>query len=451
LVDNLAEDGRWTIQEGEQVPFSSLVAVPLVLGEEILGALLLLNEKRSAFIVEQLSLVEATARQFSITLNNSELFSLIRDQAENLGGMLRTQQMEASRSRAILESVADGVLVTDATNRITLCNVSTERILEIKADKALNQPLDEFAGVFEKASRTWIQTIQKWSKDPRSYQGETFAERLELDNGKVVAVTLAPVFFRNEFLATVSIFRDITHEVQVDRLKSEFIANVSHELRTPMTSIKGYVEVMLMGVTGQLNAQQERFLKIIKSNTERLNVLVNDILDVSRIESGRLILDYQETDVSRLAGMVVDEFHRRSQDDGRQMEFSLDAEPDLPHMMADPVRLRQILSSLVSNGYNYTPNGGHVTVKLHLAGAALQVDVKDDGIGITEKDGRRIFERFFRGDDPMVLQTAGTGLGLAISKILVEMHGGQIWFESKGVHGEGSKFSFTIPVAKAEE
>jgi PAS domain S-box-containing protein len=451
LVDNLTEDSRWKIQENEEVCFSSLVAVPLVLGEEILGALLLLNEKRNAFIVEQISLVEATARQFSITLNNSELFSLIRDQAENLGGMLRTQQMEASRSRAILESVADGVLVTDSVNRITLCNASTERILEIKAEKALNQPLDQLAGVFEKASRTWLKTILKWAGDPTTSQGETFAERLELDNGKVVAVTLAPVFFRNEFLATVSIFRDITHEVQVERLKSEFIANVSHELRTPMTSIKGYVEVMLMGVTGQLNTQQERFLKIIRSNTERLNVLVNDILDVSRIESGRLILDYQLTDVPRLAAMVVDDYHRRSQDDSRTMDFSLDVEPGLPQVMADPVRLRQIISSLVSNGYNYTSNGGHVSLKLHQVGDMLQVDVKDDGIGITEKDGKRIFERFFRGEDPMVLQTAGTGLGLAISKILVEMHGGKIWFVSKGVHGEGSKFSFTIPVAKAEE
>jgi len=234
-------------------------------------------------------------------------------------------------------------------------------------------------------------------------------------------------------------------------LKSEFIANVSHELRTPMTSIKGYVEVMLMGVTGQLNTQQERFLKIIKSNTERLNVLVNDILDVSRIESGRLILDYQLTDIVKLATMVVDEYQRRAQDDDRTIEFALDTEQQLPQVMADPVRLRQIISSLVSNGYNYTPNGGHVALKLRLTGDTILVEVKDDGIGITEKDARRIFERFFRGEDPMVLQTAGTGLGLAISKILVEMHGGKIWFESKGVHGEGSKFSFSIPVAKVEE
>lgn len=451
LVDDLPVDSRWKNHEAEPVTFHSVVAVPLVLGEEILGALLLLNEQSNSFIVEQINLVEATARQFSITLNNAELLSLIRDQAENLGGMLRTQQMEASRSRAILESVADGVLVTDAANRITLCNASTERILELKADQVLMQPLEQFSGLFERASQTWLQTIQKWSKDPKAYQLETFAERLELDNGRVVAVTLAPVFFRNEFLATVSIFRDITHEVQVDRLKSEFIANVSHELKTPMTSIKGYVEVMLMGVTGQLSPQQERFLKIIKSNTERLNVLVNDILDVSRIESGRLILDMQPTDVSKLAGEVVEEYKRRSRDDGRVINFSLDVAADLPQITADPIRLRQIISSLVNNGYSYTPDEGHVNITLNADEDKIKVDVKDDGIGISDKDGRRIFERFFRGEDPMVLQTAGTGLGLAISKVLVEMHGGKIWFTSKGVHGEGSTFSFTLPVAKGED
>lgn len=446
LVDDLASDGRWKHPEGTAPAFSSLIAVPLVLGEEILGALLLASEDSRAFIVEQISLVEATARQFSIALNNAELFTLIRDQAENLGSLLRNQQMEASRSRAILEAVADGVLVTDSQNRITLCNASAERILDLKAANVLMQPLDKYSSLFGKASQTWLQTIQKWSKDPSAYQGETFAERLELDNGGVVAVTLAPVFFRNEFLATVSIFRDITKEVQVERMKSEFIANVSHELRTPMTSIKGYVEVMLMGVTGQLSQQQEHFLKIIKNNTERLNILVNDMLDVSRIESGRLTLNFQSVNLAGMAKDILTEYERRAIDESHPMKFDLDAPADLPGVKADPARLRQIISSLVSNGYNYTPENGHLSIRLRLLDGQVQIDVQDDGIGLNEIDQRRIFERFYRGDDPLVLQTAGTGLGLAISKILVEMHGGRIWFTSSGKKGEGTKFSFTIPV-----
>jgi PAS domain S-box-containing protein len=451
LVDDLGSDGRWKVPEDLSPSFSSLIAVPLVLGEEILGALLLISEQPNAFIVEQVSLVEATARQFSITINNAELFNLIRDQAENLGGLLRNQQIESSRSRAILEAVADGVLVTDAQNRLTLCNASAERMLGLKAQDVLNQPLEKFATPFGETSHQWLQTIQKWSKDPGAYQGEVFADRLMVENGAAVAVTLAPVFFRSEFLATVSIFRDITHEVQVERMKSEFISNVSHELRTPMTSIKGYVEVMLMGVTGQLSQQQEHFLKIIKNNTERLNILVNDMLDVSRIEAGRLVLNLQSVDLEKMVKDILAEYQRISKEEERSMNFALHAPSDLPGVKADPARLRQIISNLVNNSYNYTPEDGHVSVRLSLLDGMAQVDVNDDGIGIVEKDQERIFERFFRGEDPLVLQKAGTGLGLAISKILIEMHGGKIWFSSAGKKGEGSTFSFTIPVELREE
>src|SRR3990172_8873084 len=129
-----------------------------------------------------------------------------------------------------------------------------------------------------------METIRNWSEGSIAYEtGETFAEQLDLENGRVVLVHLAPVILQNDFLGTVSIFRDITHEVEVDRLKSEFVATVSHELRTPMTSIKGYVEILLMGAAGKLTDQQSHFLEVVKQNTERLAILVNDLLDVSRI------------------------------------------------------------------------------------------------------------------------------------------------------------------------
>src|SRR5678815_5854988 len=131
-----------------------------------------------------------------------------------------------------------------------------------------------------------METIRNWSDGPIAYEpGESYAEQLDLENGRIILVHLSPVILQNDFLGTVSIFRDITHEVEVDRLKSEFVATVSHELRTPMTSIRGYVDVLLMGAAGAVNENQVHFLNIVKNNTERLNILVNDLLDVSRIES----------------------------------------------------------------------------------------------------------------------------------------------------------------------
>lgn len=452
LVNNVQDDTRWERPAATTLMYQSVLAVPLVMGEEVLGALLLFHREAAFFSQDLISLLEATARQIGIALNNAELFNLIRDQSEHLGSMLREQQIEASRSRAILEAVADGVLVTDPQNRVTLFNASTERILGLTAAQALGKSLDHFSGLFGKASSDWMQAIRNFSKDPSAYSDkQTYAEQLELDNGRIVAVHLAPVFWRQEFLGTVSIFRDITHEVQVDRLKSEFVANVSHELRTPMTSIKGYVEIMLMGASGELNAQQAHFLQIVKSNTERLSVLVNDLLDISRIEAGRVSLNFQSLDLREIAEDVIADIQRRSREENRPMEFGLQVQPSLPFAAGDLERVRQVLGNLVSNGYLYTPDNGCVTIHIHQVENELQVDVADNGIGIDEEGRRRLFERFYRGEDPLVLASAGTGLGLAIAKTLVEMHRGRIWYESSGVRGEGSVFSFTLPVYESQE
>lgn len=453
LVDDIHNDARWNLPEAKSAAYCSLLAVPLILGADFLGTLLLLHRQPKAFIVEQAALVEAAARQISISLNNAEVFNLIRDQSERLGGMLRDQQIEASRSRAILEAVADGVVVTDAHNTISLFNASAERILGMKNADVVGQSLDRFLGLFGHAGRTWSQKIQEWANDPQSAtNAENYAEQISLENEQVVQVHLAPVAWRKDFLGTVSIFRDITYEVQVDRLKSEFVTNVSHELRTPLTSIKGYVEIMLMGAAGQVSQQQKHFLDVVKTNTERLNVLVNDLLDISRIEAGRVTLSLQPLYLPEIAESVTADLERRSREENKPMNFLVEAAENLPKVNGDLERIQQILSSLVSNGYNYSPENGTVRVKIFQAGEdEIQVDIVDNGIGIEPREQVRIFQRFYRGDDPLVLATAGTGLGLAMSKILVEMHHGRIWFHSAGVRGEGSTFSFTLPVTKAED
>ncbi|HEY9075115.1 MAG TPA: GAF domain-containing protein [Anaerolineaceae bacterium] len=447
-IEDVAQDGRWNLPPGALPGYHSVMGVPLLLGEEALGTLLLFHQEPAFFKSEQVTLVEAAARQISVALNNAQLFNLIREQSEQLATMLRLQQVESSRSRAILEAVADGIVVTDSANRITLINASAERILRLQTEHTLGQSLEQFSGLFGKAAGLWMQTIRKWSQDPLSFlqPGETYSVQLELDNERVVSVHLAPVFLHAEFLGTVSIFRDITHEVQVDRLKSEFVANVSHELRTPMTSIKGFVEIMLMGAAGELNPQQSKFLQTIKSNTDRLSVLVNDLLDVSRIDAGRVTLSIQPVNLLRVVEEVVAEVQRRSQQEQKPMAVSVDIPASLPAVQGDQERVRQIIANLVSNAYLYTPAGGMIQVTARLLPGEVQVDVTDNGIGIPLPDQRRIFERFYRGDDPLVLASAGNGLGLSIVKTLVEMHQGRIWFYSSGVRGEGSTFSFTLPL-----
>jgi signal transduction histidine kinase len=394
-----------------------------------------------------LNLVRAIGGQVAVAINNAHLYELIRDQAERLGVMLRKEQEDASRSHAILEAVADGVLVTGKDNRITFVNSSTERILAIEETQLLGNPLDAFGGLFGKSANTWMETIRRWSEDPASHQsGDTYAEQLELENERIALVHLAPVILQNDFLGTVSIFRDITREVEVDRLKSEFVATVSHELRTPMTAIKGYVDILTMGAAGALQENQLHFLEIVHNNIERLNSLVDDLLDISRIEAGRVTLNPQSVNMREVAEDVIAETLRRSQQENKPMALSLDAPTKLSPVMGDGERIRQIIGNLVDNAFNYTPSNGTIRINIRQQNGDLQIDVQDNGVGIAPEDQGRVFERFFRGEHPLVLATPGTGLGLPIVRQLVEMHRGRIWMNSTGIPGEGSTFSFTLPI-----
>jgi GAF domain-containing protein/nitrogen-specific signal transduction histidine kinase len=449
LINDLINDPRWVKTSASSREHRSAIAMPLLVAEDVIGVLMVFHRKPSYFSGELLNMVKAIAGQVAVAINNAHLYELIRDQAERLGSMLRREQEDASRSQAILEAVADGVLVTGPNNRISFLNQSAAQILDLEPGRIIGQSLDVFAGLFGKSAGTWMETIRNWSDGPIAYEpGDTYAEQLDLENGRIILVHLSPVILQNDFLGTVSIFRDITHEVEVDRLKSEFVATVSHELRTPMTSIRGYVDVLLMGAAGVVNENQVHFLNIVKNNTERLNILVNDLLDVSRIESGRVTLSPQALDLREIAEDVIGDILRRSQEENRPMALSLDAPKKLPHVYGDVERVRQILGNLVDNAYHYTPENGTITVRIHSpnGGHEVQVDVTDNGVGIPLEDQTRVFERFYRGEHPLVLATPGTGLGLSIVKQIVEMHRGRIWMKSTGVPGDGSIFSFTLPL-----
>ena len=178
-----------------------------MVGEDVIGVLLVFSRKVDFFSSEQLKLINVIAGQVAVAINNANLYKLIREQAERLGSMLRSEQEEASRSQAILEAVADGVLVTDAENRISFLNVSAEKILGIDTAKITTQTLKDFSGLFGKAANIWHEIIREWSENASAYQeGVTYAEQLELEDGRIVLVHLAPVMLRDkDFLGTVSI------------------------------------------------------------------------------------------------------------------------------------------------------------------------------------------------------------------------------------------------------
>ena len=449
LIPDIQEDARW-VARGKTNHRSAMV-VPLLLGAEALGALMLFHRDVGMFSKSHLELIDGAAKQIAVAVNNAQLYELIRDQAERLGGMLRNQQIEASRVFAILEAVADGVLVTDANGEISIFNPSAEKILDIPSSEVTGRGLEGFIGLFGKAGHQWIETIQRWSVDPENVVlGETFSEQITLENDRVIAVNLAPVVSPHDYLGTVSIFRDITRQIEVDQLKSEFVATVSHELRTPMTSIKGYVDILLMGAAGELGEQQLSFLRVVQDNTERLNILVNDLLEVSRIDAGRISLSLQRIQIQEIVRDVITDFQIRSREEEKEITMRMDVAKSLPSILGDPERVRQIIENLISNAYAYTPTGGSVIITMVHKDGQIETEVKDTGVGIPPEEQERIFERFYRGEAPLVSTVAGTGLGLSIVQNLIELHKGTIRVESSGVPGDGSKFLFSLPLFQEE-
>ncbi|MGW8318134.1 MAG: GAF domain-containing protein, partial [Candidatus Promineifilaceae bacterium] len=448
IIDDMADDDRWT--GAVAVPdLSSVMALPLISGDEVIGVLMLFHKNAGAFSSHQLELVEAAAMQVASAISNAQLYLLIRDQAERLGKMLREEHVEAAKNQAILESIADGVLVANARGQVVLANMSAAQILDVPRSQLLGKSVNELLGLYGSSGETWVQAIRRWARSTMAESDRPFlAERLTIED-RVVSIHLSPVFSQGQFFGTVSIFRDVTKEVEVDRMKSEFVSTVSHELRTPMTSIKGYADLMLMGASGPMSPTQSRYLRIIKNNADRMTMLINDVLDISRIESGKTELELQPVNIGQIIDQVITvHLQGRIRHEKKAIDIDIDAKPELPYVKADPTRLTQILTNLLDNAFHYTPPGGRIYVRASADEQYAYLSISDTGIGITKDDQAKIFDRFFRSEDPEVQRVPGTGLGLAIVRSLIEMHGGQIEVDSEP--GRGSTFSFSLPLDKTE-
>ncbi len=445
IIHDTQKDPRW-VNRPTSSEHRSVLAVPLMTGEEVIGLLMLFHTKPNAFTLQMLELVEAAAIHVANAISNANLYLLIRDQAERLGVTLHLEQIEAAKNQAILESIADGVLFADQHHKIIMANLPASSILGIPKEELVGKSINEFLGLYGQRNNSWLNTIKKWGQNADSLEEWTYLdEQLSFEN-KVVSVHLSPVLAGKQFFGTVSIFRDITKEVELDELKNEFVSTVSHELRTPMTSIKGYVDLLLMGAAGQMSATQEHYLQVIQNNADRLHMLVNDLLDISRIETGKTQLDLQPNNISTLVDQIVEgHLYGRIQHEGKNITVHTDMPLSLPLVNMDRRRITQVLTNLVDNAFNYTPEHGEIHLTARENGRYVYISVKDTGIGISAQDQQRIFDRFFRAENENVQKIPGTGLGLAIVNSLVEMHGGKIKIES--TPGAGSIFTFNLPIA----
>ncbi len=425
IVPDTTRDPRWQVLSAFDNISRSVLAVPLLLESEPLGVLILIHPDTNHFNEEHAQLALAAAGQAAAALSKAHLYRYVSEQSERLGATAQQREEEASKVLAILRSIGDGVIVGDRLGRVRIINPAAERILGITSEAFMGRPLAELPGA-PQDDRSSDNRLHKFAVGERT-----------------VRAHFAPVMTsKDEWLGSVVVYHDITREELADRLKSELVATASHELRTPMTSIRGYVDMLLMGTFGTLNDAQRDFLRIIKNNVARLVQLIDELLDMSRAESGEVRLRREELDVAEMLREAMQGLY--GQFNERNVSVELHIQETLPLVLADRQRLQQILVNLVGNACKYTPAGGHVDVSLRNGGNVVRFDVRDNGVGIAEAAQPHIFTPFYRADNPLRDEVGGTGLGLSITRKLVELHGGEIWFESH--EGQGSTFSFTLPL-----
>jgi two-component system sensor histidine kinase VicK len=233
---------------------------------------------------------------------------------------------------------------------------------------------------------------------------------------------------------------------RANELRAEFVSVMTHELRVPMTSIKGYADMLNM--LGELNPQQADFLGVIRSNVERMSRLISDLSDISRLESGRLILEVEDdASVAEAVTGAVEALETHADERGHTLDVSLP--DDLPAVRADPGRLQQALACVLKNAVMYTPEGGSIRVAAQPSDDGVRLAVTDDGIGMTEEERAKLFTKFWRGEDERVRDQPGTGLGLALAKGLVEMHGGALEVASE--KNAGTTVTITVPTGGASD
>ena len=349
---------------------------------------------------------------------------------------------DAEALRAILDSAKDPMFVADADRQVIFANRSLGDLLGLTPEGLLGKSLAELVDVMGGALENPQTTRARWEELCADLE-RTAVTVLEYRTDKRLYLkeTSLPVRRRDRgWLGRMFVYHDVTHEKEIDRMKTEFISIASHELRTPMTSIKGSLDLLLGGFAGEVTGEMQELLVIAQSGCERLIRLINDILDLSKIEARRMQLRLQAVN-------LFDSVQRsmrtiKSYADSFQVRIEIDCPQPLPQIVGDRDRLDQVVTNLLGNAVKFSPAGGTVTVALRAQPTAVECAVIDRGPGIPPEQLGRIFAKFQQLEGGA--KKGGTGLGLAITQALVHEHRGKIWVESK--LGEGSRFVFQIPL-----
>jgi two-component system phosphate regulon sensor histidine kinase PhoR len=345
-------------------------------------------------------------------------------------------KMESVKLDAVLSSMFEGIMVVNEKGKILLMNPSLRKLFFVDSAPESREPIE----VIRNAQIQDV--VDRILKDKQKLITQEIITVYPQE--QVLKINAAPIIRNDVFEGAVLVFHDISQLRRLERVRQDFVANVSHELRTPVSSIKGYAETLLDGAMENKDTCRE-FIDIIYQDSNRLADLIDDLLDLSKIESGKMNIVLSPLDIRPVLDRSLRVLEKLIKT--KRLVVSIDAPAEIPQVLADDKRLAQVFLNLLDNAVKYTPEGGAIKVNFSVNQQAIHIDVMDTGIGIPEKDIPRIFERFYRVDKARSRELGGTGLGLSIVKHIVLAHNGQVSVRSEV--GKGSVFSFFIPRAKA--
>ncbi len=375
--------------------------------------------------------------------------------AERLRDSYRRIALGRERDEAMFQSMGEGFVALDKQGNIELINSVAATLLGFGAPgEAVGHRVGEAYQLYAADDTTHTPLpLEKRPAYITLQTGETVSGvyKFEGQDGRkfLMSMIASPVKVEDKVEGAVAILRDVTKEKEIDRMKTEFISLASHQLRTPLSAIKWFTEMLVSGDAGKLQPDQQEFAKNISDSTERMIALVNALLNISRIESGRIMIDPKPTDLGELVSGIVNDLKGKTEE--KKQTLIISVHQDLPKINLDPRLIGQVYLNLLTNAIKYTPKGGEISVFISKKDDQVVSQVTDSGYGIPKEQQGRIFQKFFRASNAVKVETDGTGLGLYLIKAVIESSGGKIWFQSE--EGKGTTFWFSIPLSgmKAKE
>jgi len=375
---------------------------------------------------------ELEKRTKELEESRTALMNMLEDVEESR----KKSEEEKNKTLSIITNFSDGLLVFNKENKLSLINPQAEIFFNVQFKNVIGKSIVEFASAPALTPLTNL-----LGKEIRGI----FRKELKIKENLVLEISSVPMMSNEEKLGVLVVLHDITREKLVERVKTEFVSLAAHQLRTPLAAIKWTLKMLLDGDLGEITPEQQEFIEKTYKSNERMISLINDLLDVTRIEEGRYLYKPALSNFDNVVHFVLNSHKDNVDRKNIKLEFKK-IKTKIPRIIIDVEKMRVAVDNLLDNAVKYTPPGGKITVELDYLKKTKEIEFKiqDTGVGIPSDQKGRVFTKFFRGANVMRMDTEGSGLGIFISKNIIEAHGGKIWFESE--ENKGTTFHFTLPV-----